>query len=456
MKEGVGVEKLFTKSFLFRKKLLHVIAAPPFPAILKEAMWRLPIGVDGDKLVAPWASAQMARMICNIAGGKMNMRLSKSIVGEREADAARQVICGDGYLGMGKFTRDFELELAAYLGVEPWQVISVNSGTAALHLAVQSILIQEREKGNPRLESGEPEIIVPTLTFVASFQAISAAGCRPVACDILESTGTIDLEDAQKRITRHTLGMMHVDYASNPWHLDEVYAFAASNGLRMVDDAAHAFGCRHHGRKIGSFGDLVCFSFDGIKNITCGEGGCIVAFNKEAAGLIADSRLLGVAGDTAKRFSGDRSWDPDVIHQGWRYHLSNIMAAIGSSQLARLEDEFIPARRALYKEYGQLLGNIPYIVLLETDPDDFIVPHIMPVRVAGGKRELVQAALEKEGIPFGMHYKPNHLLTMFGGGRPVLPNSEKLYAQLLTLPLHPGLSVADVEFVCSTIKKALA
>lgn len=206
----------------------------------------------------------------------MSLRLSRSIVGEAEARAVSRVILEDGYLGIGNETRLFEEELAAYLGVTPQQVITTNTGTAALHLAMDAVASQ------CRATDGKAEVLVPSLTFVASFQAITAAGCVPVACDVLPETGTLDLRDAEKRLTSRTIAVMPVDYASNPWHLDEVYDFARRKALRVVEDAAHAFGCRHHGRRIGSFGDMVCFSFDGIKNITSGEGGCLVAFDAEA------------------------------------------------------------------------------------------------------------------------------------------------------------------------------
>lgn len=382
----------------------------------------------------------------------MAMRLSRSIVGEAEARAVARILEEDGYLGMGAETRRFEEEVAVFLGVRPWQVVSVNSGTAALHLGVFAAL---QGAAAQHAGDGAPEVLVPSLTFVASFQAILAAGCVPVACDVLRETGTLDLADAERRVTPRTIAVMPVDYASNPWHLDEAYAFARRHGLRVVEDAAHAFGCRHHGRKIGSFGDLVCFSFDGIKNITCGEGGCLVAFDEEAARIAADARLLSVEGDTAKRFSGARSWDPDVRLPGWRFHMSNIMAAIGRTQLARLESEFIPARRELARRYAERLSALSGVALLRTDPEDFIVPHIMPVRILGGRKDAVVKALQEADIPTGVHYKPNHLLTLFGGGRERLPATEALYAELVTLPLHPGLSAGDVETVCDALARAL-
>ncbi|MDR1777605.1 MAG: DegT/DnrJ/EryC1/StrS family aminotransferase [Desulfovibrio sp.] len=375
----------------------------------------------------------------------MALRLSRSIVGKAEANAVNRVLLEDGYLGMGNEARLFEEELAAFLGVSAEQVIVVNSGTAALHLAVEAVA-----------PAGGGEVLVPSLTFVASFQAIAAAGCTPVACDCLRQTGTLDTKDAEKRLSSRTFAVMPVDYASNPWQLDEIYDFAARKGLRVVEDAAHAFGCRSRGRKIGSFGDLVCFSFDGIKNITSGEGGCVVSFDSDAARRISDARLLSVEGDAQKRFAGGRSWDPDVRRQGWRYHMSNIMAALGRVQLGRLEPEFAPARRALAARYRENLAELAGLSFLRTSPDDFIVPHIQPVRILNGLKDSVRQFLAERDIPTGVHYKPNHLLTYFGGGAVSLPETEQLYGELMTLPLHPGLSGEDVDSVCEAVRDALA
>ncbi len=385
-----------------------------------------------------------------LAGGLMSMRLSRSIVGEAEARAVSRVLLEDGYLGMGAEVCRFEEDVAHYLGVKPQQIVSVNTGTAALHLAVEAVAAQCHVNGR------KPEVLVPSLTFVASFQAITAAGCVPVACDVLPDTGTLDIEDAARRLTPATIAIMPVDYASNPWHIDDVLAFAHKNGLRVVEDAAHAFGCRSLGRKVGSFGDVVCFSFDGIKNITCGEGGCLVSFDTEVARMASDARLLSVENDAHKRFAGTRSWDPDVKRQGWRYHMSNIMAAIGRVQLSRLEKEFIPSRRRLAAIYEQRLAGMDGLALLKTDPEDFVVRHIMPIRVLQGRKDAVKKALATQDIPTGVHYKPNHLLSYFKeSARSPLPATEQLYSELVTLPLHPGLIPQDVEEVCAAVKAAL-
>jgi len=248
--------------------------------------------------------------------------------------------------------------------------------------------------------------------------------------------------------------VMPVHYASNPANLDEVYDFASARGLRVVEDAAHAFGCAHRGRRIGSFGDVACFSFDGIKNITSGEGGLVVTADREIMARVRDARLLGVERDSEKRFRGERSWEFDVSRQGFRYHMSNVSAAIGRVQLRRFATEFAPRRVALARRYRELLDGTPSVTLLDTDLTS-VVPHIQPVRIGANRRDRVRARLLSEGIETGIHYKPNHLLAYYGGGAISLPCAERLYTELLSLPLHPGLSDADVAAVCSAATAAV-
>ena len=370
------------------------------------------------------------------------LRLSRSIVGEAEAAAVSRVITQSGYLGMGEEVRLFEEEVAAYLGVPPERVMAVNTGTAALHLAMESAL------------APGSEVLIPSLTFVASFQAALGAGCVPVPCDIDPATGLLDLVDAAKRLTPATRAIMPVHYAGNPALLDTVYEFAAAHHLRVIEDAAHAFGSTHAGRKVGSFGDIICFSFDGIKNITCGEGGAVVTADQTVAQRVRDARLLSVENDTEKRYTGSRSWDFDVKRRGFRYHMSNLMAAVGRVQLTRLESEFIPARQRLVRIYHDRLKNTPDLALLNMDISA-VVAHIYPARILNGRRAELTARLQEQGIPTGIHYKPNHLLTLFGGGRVKLPQAEALGGELTTLPLHPGLSDADVHYICDAVAAGL-
>ena len=368
------------------------------------------------------------------------IRLSKSFVGQQEI-AAVSAILERGFLGMGEEVQRFETELAAYLDAPA--VACVNTGTAALQLALQAIGVGPGD-----------EVLVPTLTYVASFQAIAATGATPVACEVRESDGLLDLADAERRVTSCTRAVMPVHYASFPGDLDAIYAFAQRHGLRVVEDAAHAFGCTSRGRRIGSFGDVVCFSFDGIKNITSGEGGAVISSDPVVMDKVRDARLLGVERDTEKRYRGERSWDFDVTEQGWRYHMSDLMAAIGRIQLRRFETEFAPCRVALARRYRELLSDISGLRLFANDVEG-IVPHIFPLRILGGRRDAVRAALNAAGVQTGIHYKPNHLLTRFGAGRPALPVAEMLYRELLTLPMHPQIDMVDCDRMAALIAEAL-
>lgn len=356
---------------------------------------------------------------------------------------AVQAVLARGFLGTGPETQAFEQELAEFLGGGV-SVVCVNTGTAALHLALQACGIGPGD-----------EVLVPSLTYVASFQAISATGATPVACDVRSEDGLLDLTDAAARISPRTKAVMPVHYASNPGDLEAMQAFGRQHGLRVVEDAAHAFGCEQEGRKVGSFGDVACFSFDGIKNITSGEGGAVVTHDARVVQRVQDARLLGVEKDTERRYRRERSWDFDVGEQGWRYHMSDVMAAIGRAQLRRFAPEFKPARVALARRYRERLSRCVGVELFASDPGP-VVPHIQPVRIADGRRDEVRTSLEAAGIQTGIHYKPNHLLTKYRspGGRP-LPVAEQLYSELLTLPLHPGVSLDEADGIVDQLQAAL-
>lgn len=372
-----------------------------------------------------------------------NLRLSKSIIGPNEANAVSKVLLEDGYLGMGAEVGRFEADIAAYLGVDPDHVVCVSTGTSALHLAVEALV-----------KPGE-EVLVPSFTFLSSYQAISAARAIPVSCDIYEDTLTIDIEDAISKITPNTKAIMPVHYASNPASLEKIYELARKYDLRVIEDAAHAFGCSFKSQKIGSFGDVVCFSFDGIKNITSGEGGAIVTSDPEILAIVKDARLLSIEKDSEKRYSGNRSWDFDVKRQGYRYHMSNIFAAIGRVQLQRLDIEFSPRRKELASTYRDLLANNPLIKMQGVAESSDIVPHIFIIRVLDGKREDLKNRLDEEKIPTGIHYKPNHLLSFYGNGSVKLPVTENVYNEILTLPLHPELEISDIKEICAIINNYL-
>ncbi|MHB1099239.1 MAG: DegT/DnrJ/EryC1/StrS family aminotransferase [Burkholderiales bacterium] len=369
-------------------------------------------------------------------GAARHVRLSKASISEAELAAVQHPLKNE-YLGMGKEVRAFEDELSTYLG-RP--VACLVNGTAALHLALQTIGIGPGD-----------EVLVPSLTYVASFQAISATGAIPVACDIDPGTCTLDPADLRNRISGRTKAIMPVHYGGNVGHLDAIYEFSDHHGLRVVEDAAHAFGTLHHGLPVGASGDIACFSFDGIKNITSGEGGCIVTEDEEVLRRVRDARLLGVENDTAARYGGNRSWDFDVSAQGWRYHMSDIMAAIGRVQLQR-RAELASRRQYLAASYVRHLSGNPGIRPILSD-FSAVVPHIFPIRIAGlTHRDDLRTRMRERGIETGVHYRPNHTLSLYAPHlRHPLPATESVYPELLTLPLHPDLTDDDISYVASTL-----
>ena len=364
------------------------------------------------------------------------IRLSKSVVGPLESAAVAQVIEGSGYLGMGETVGVFEKELEMYIG-GGYRCLCVNSGTAALHLAVQAVT-----------HPGD-EVLVPSLTFVSTYQAITAAGCVPISCDIDPETLTLDICDAEKRITSKTKVILPVYYAGNITMADEYQVFASKYNLRIIEDAAHAFGSTLHGRKIGSFGDIICFSFDGIKNITSGEGGAVFTTDKNVIAAVSDARLLGVCKDSEKRYKGERSWSFDVVSQGYRYHMSNIFAAIGRVQLSRLDKEFAPRRKYIVKKYVSLLSKNSDVKLISMNYDE-IVPHIFPILILNNKRDKLVKLFKENDVQYGIQYLPNHLLSYFRSSYSLFV-TEDIYKKIISLPLHPELSDADIEFICSII-----
>lgn len=374
----------------------------------------------------------------------MVMRLSRSNFSQKEIDAVTRIL-EIGYTPMGPEVHQFEKDIAEYIGNDV-EVACVNTGTAALHLACQAI----------GLGPGD-EVLVPSLTYVASFQAIRATGAKPIACDVDPTTAILDLEDAKKRITENTKAIMLVHYASYPGNLDELYSFAKAKNLRVVEDAAHSFGCEYAGKKIGSFGDVICFSFDGIKNITSGEGGAVVSHDQEVMQLVRDARLLGIQNDSEKRIKGERSWTFNVTHQGWRYHMSEIMAAIGRVQLERFKaGELSDLRSDLVKLYRKELAEVSGLRLFDhpENEGDRIIPHIFPIRILNGKRDEFRDFLNSKDIQCGFHYFPSHHLDLFKTDY-ALPGVELVESEIVTLPLHTLLSKEDVLLVCSQIKEFL-
>jgi dTDP-4-amino-4,6-dideoxygalactose transaminase len=363
------------------------------------------------------------------------IRLSKSSISQEEKDAVLKVLDKE-YLGMGEEVMLFEQEIKAYLETD-YDVVCVNTGTSALHLALEALDIK----------SGD-EVLVPSLTYVASFQAISATGATAISVDVDSNTLFIDMEDAKNRLSDKTKAIMPVHYASSAKGMDEVYEFAKEHTLRVIEDAAQAFGSKRNGKKVGTEGDIICFSFDGIKNITSGEGGAILSNDKEFVQRVQDGRLLGVEKDTQKRYAGQRSWDFDVKHQGFRYHMSNIMAAIGREQLKKI-DMIERKRQSIVKYYVEALKDIEEVQILDFEYEN-IISHIFVIKAKN--RDALREHLINDNIECGVHYKPNHLLSKYQTDY-ALEVTERIYEEILTLPCHVDLESKDQNRVVKSIKE---
>ena len=368
--------------------------------------------------------------------GNQLIRLSKSSISDEEKKAVLNILDHE-YLGMGREVREFEKELEIFFKNN---VVCVVNGTAALQLAIESCDIGLGD-----------EIIVPSLTYISSFQAISACLAKPIPCDVDEHSYQISIKDAEAKINSKTKAIMPVHYSGHADNLNAVYALANKYSLRVIEDAAHAFGSKYNKNLIGTKSDIACFSFDGIKNITCGEGGCVVTGDEKVLKRIRNSRILGIKNESEHKYKDKRQWKYDVDRQGWRYHMSNIMASIGRIQLNRFA-ELSSKRQNLCKEYDKILKENEFISILDRDYNN-IVPHIYPIRILGLKNfDGLKNRLMEYGIETGKHYFPNHMLSYFKKMNNVrLPITEKIYPELITLPLHPDLSYNDINYICDSL-----
>lgn len=367
------------------------------------------------------------------------IKSSRGCCGEDELQQVKEAF-EYGYFGLAYKTNEFEEEIGKYLKTDR-NVVCTNTGTTALHLALDSIGITDGDV-----------VIMPSFTFVATAQAVEMCGGKVVFCDVHPDTFLMDLEDVKRKITDRTKAIMPVHYAGRPCDMDALMEIHEKTGIRIIEDAAHAFGTEYKGRKIGSFGDITCFSFDSIKVITCGDGGALITNDDIIDDIAKKKRLLGIDRKTmVVKDWKKRSWAYDVTTPGYRYHLGNINAAIGLAQIKKV-DGFIKRRREICHLYDKELEGVYGI---ECMPDDYdsITPFMYVIKVKNGKRNALKDYLMEHDIESGISYIPCHTFGLFKKDGVELPITEQIYKEILCLPLHYELTNDDVKEVCGRIKE---
>jgi dTDP-4-amino-4,6-dideoxygalactose transaminase len=335
--------------------------------------------------------------------------------------------------------------LAQYLGLDDRQLVATNSCTAALHMAA---VLADLGPGD--------EVICPSFTYVAGHQAMSATGANVVFCDIEERTLGVDPASVRAVLSPRTKAIMVTHFAGIPCDVEGVYRLARERGLRVIEDAAHAFGSVHDGRRLGATGDLTCFSFGPVKVITSLEGGAVVTPRQADVQALHELRLIGVDSDTSERYRNARTWEHDVVRQGYRYHLGSIPAAVGLAQLA-LVDTFIKNRQDYCRAYSERLADLGDIALPTTDFTG-VAPFIYVIRVAdGGTRRRLMAHMRAQGVATGIHFLGAHDFTFYRRCRRAdLPVTERVSQQVVTLPLHSMMDEHTIERVVRSVRSFYA
>lgn len=364
--------------------------------------------------------------------------VARPSLGAEELAAIARVF-ESGWLGMGSETQAFEEGIKGVIGCE--HVIAVNTGTSALHIALEAFGIGPGD-----------EVIIPSLTYAASVQAILFTGATPVFCESRCADLLIDVDDVRRRLTDRTKAIMPVHYCGQACDMDALLELAAAHGLWIIEDAAHAFGSTYKGRQVGSFGHATCFSFDPIKVITCGEGGAVAVQDEERAEIIRRKRILGIDKETWYRYQNMRAWFYEVTTRGFRYHMPNFSAAIGLAQLPKLET-FIRARRSICREYDSVFRGLHTVVPLDVNYDE-AVPFMYIVRVVRGTRDAFMRFLREREVDTGVHYIPNHLHPFFQPHvRDPLPRATELGEQIVTLPLYAHMTTDQVRQVIEAVRE---
>jgi dTDP-4-amino-4,6-dideoxygalactose transaminase len=287
-------------------------------------------------------------------------------------------------------------------------------------------------------------------------------GARPVFADVEPDTLNLDPEDVARKITRKTKVILPVHFAGHPCEMDPLTALARKHDVWILEDAAHALESEYRGRPVGILGDAAAFSFYATKNVTTGEGGMLTTNSKALAERARLLRLHGMSRDAWSRYgdAGYKHWD--TVLPGWKYNMFDLQAALGLTQLAKVESWWV-RRQEIAERYAQALVEIPEVKPLEVRSHVRTAWHIYVIQVKpeklGADRDELLQAIQSEGVGMGVHFRAVHLHQFYreryGFRRGMLPQAELASDRVLTLPLYPNMTDSDVEFVIRALKRAV-
>ncbi len=355
-----------------------------------------------------------------------------------------------GWLGTGPKVARFERAFAAYKGVR--HVAALNSCTAALHVSILAAGLQPGD-----------EIITTPLTFCATINAIVHAGAVPVLADVDPQTMNIDPNEIERRLTPRTRAILPVHFAGRPCDMDAIGDIARRQNLTLIEDCAHAVEAEYRGRKTGTFGDFGCFSFYATKNVVTGEGGMVITRRKEDAARVSMLGLHGLSRDAWQRFSADGYRHYEVVACGFKYNMTDLQAALGIHQLARVEDNW--ARRAeIWRAYNEGLCGLPIHLPPAADAHTRHGYHLYTILIdplqCNTSRDAFLNAMTARGIGVGVHYLsvPEHSYYQRAmGWKPEqYPNAMRIGRQTVSLPLSARLTDDDVADVVHAATNTLA
>jgi perosamine synthetase len=367
----------------------------------------------------------------------MQIWMSRPSMTESELAAVKQVF-DTGWLGEGALTERFEKRICEYTGA-PFAV-ALNTGTSALHLALAEMGVGPGD-----------EVILPSFTFASDPMAVHLCGAKPVFADIDRQSLNLDPAAIDRLISPRTKAVMPTDYAGLPADVPAIRRVLGDRPIRIVRDASHSFGSLIGERPLGVWcgEDATCFSFDPIKNITCGEGGAVLVRDGEQARRLTAMRRLGFEESAWDGLSGNRVQDRRVSMTGYRYHMGNLNAAIGLAQMDRMAG-MLDRKRSIAMRYDGKLAAIPGVTLLPRDYRQ-VAPFMYPILVAAGDRDPLVATLVRQGIHAGLRYFPCHRQPLFESSGEHLPVTERIVRELICLPIYADLTDDEADRVVSAM-----